>query len=185
MKKVLLVLFMVVTLAFAGGAGVAAAEDNTTTDEPTTEETTNDELTEEEWEEILNDSEVLALALWDKILAILGVSSLGGVIGLFLAANKKFKFFGNESKQVNESVKKLEKTASHLTKKERNIEKALLSLVVIANVDPVVKKQIQELIDDGEDLTTADYTKALNKIAETKEEEKSTEEVKSLLDDME
>lgn len=141
------------------------------------------ELTEEELMELINDGLGLALSLWDKIIAVAGVSSVGGMLVLFMAVNNKFKLFGDDSKKVNENVSALKTTVDALTKEERDMKRAMIAMLEVANVDSYTKGELKKLLENDE-LSHVDFMKVAAEIAEHKEDNKDSDESDSILEEL-
>lgn len=194
MKKILLIMFLIGSV-FTAGAWSQPLEAAETTEEvvveETTEETTEtegttepeDEPTDEEIEEYINDAIALGLSLWDKIVALAGISSVGGMITAFVVINRKFKLFGEDSKRMNENTLAMKQAMEHMTSEERNMKKAMIAMINVANVDNYTKGEMRKLLED-DDLTMADFTEMANNLAQHKEKDTDVEESDTLLSNL-
>ncbi len=189
MKKVL-ALALLLPLMFTTGFEANAETDPTDTNEDeVVEETETDEtvpsedMTEEELKALIDESLGLALSLWDKIIAFAGVSSVGGMLILFVSVNKKFKLFGDDSGKVNDNITALKTTVDALTKEERDMKRAMIAMLEVANVDSYTKGELKKLLENDE-LSHVDFMKVAAQIAEHKEENKDTDESDSILEEL-
>lgn len=182
MKKIL-ALALLLPLMFTSGFNLNAETDpNDDTEDEVVEEKT-EALTDEELKDLIDESLGLALSLWDKVIAFAGVSSVGGMLILFMSVNKKFKLFGDDSGKVNDNISALKTTVDALTKEERDMKRAMIAMLEVANVDSYTKGELKKLLENDE-LSHVDFMKVAAEIADHKEDNKDSDESDSILEEL-
>lgn len=158
-------------------------EQDTTVTEGTDETTDGEELTDEEVEQYINDAIALGLSLWDKIVAIASITSVSGMLTAFFVISRKLKWFDKDKEENARKAEAMESAMKEMIKEERDMKKAFIAMLTVANVDSYTKGELQKLLSDKE-ITMADFTEMANNLAQEKEKSTDAEESDTLLDNL-
>ena len=144
--KYILTLFVVIGSMFAFGfSNASAAEEVEGT--PIVEETEG--LTEEEVQALIDDAYSLVLGFWDKFVAGASITSIFGALLVFYMNTKRTEKLTKRNDLLIGAVQALQIFTGEMAKEERDLKNAIVSMITVANIDGMVKKQLLEQLNNS------------------------------------
>ncbi len=138
-----------------------------------------DAIISERFADLVDDALTLTISAWDSFIAVLGVSSLGGLVVLVHWMLKRFGLYNGLLNSNSAAIKTLTGEVFAERRDLDEVRKTFMALLTMLNVDPRVKTTLIDRLASGG--TVEEFAKAAKEL-DVEFDNKEIEEVASLLE---